>query len=188
MFNILSVLFLTFIGTILTLFGVKTGVEEVMYGGLTVYAVAFIWMFSSTMSSLSVYSYQHARIEELRASISKLKRYITLKDIALIDLKNYLGSTYPAIEAEVFSKITASNAGSIIGAYPDIKSSEVITNMVKSINEYNTKEYDLRARIDDDCAAIRIRNESKWEFIKASIPEDVKCIVYASIDMSVINQ
>jgi hypothetical protein len=172
MFNIIMVLLTSLIGLICLLFNVT----EMHIIGYVTFGFSFLWFISSFISNLVHYDDQLQRFESLRGYLKQTKVYDKIQQGLIIDLKLYLGEKYPDIEKELFTKISESNVNTIL-AYPEIKSSDTIKELLSGINKIKHSIYQQQQDMINKGSDILYHNASKWEIIKPSIPEDIKTII-----------
>jgi len=178
MFNLIMVVFLLIVGTITAFTGYKLDNDATLSVGSIISGISIVWFFCSFISSLVHYSNQSRRFEDLRSSINKLKNNKQKQTDLLVEFKLYLGDKFPNLENKIFNDITNNSNIKILLKYPEIKSEKVLMKLVDKINDLAGDVYKSLNYIEDDCAWIRYYNKSKWEYFKASIPENLKEYIY----------
>jgi len=171
MFNIVIIIAIAIFGGIAQ----AIPIEEVNYVGYGLFALSFVWGFSSTLSCLTYYSQQQKRFETIREQIKVVKLYEDRQKELLVEFKLYLAEKYPKLEEKIFKLITEKQGDvNVIMKYPEIQSSKTLSKLTQNINQLSNDVYGVKIRIEQIAKDIRYYNESKWEFIKVKIPTDVK--------------
>lgn len=145
--------------------------------GIVLGCLSLLWLFVSFLSSLEYYSNQQERFENLKANLNIVNLNKERQSNLLQEFKFYLGEKYPDLEEKIFSSISSNNV-KILLKYPEIKSEKTLIELVKKINKLSKDVYVALENIEETCAQIRYYNNSKWEYIKCPIPEDLKPTIY----------
>jgi hypothetical protein len=174
MFNLIFVFVLALLGCI----GLIIPNEYAANISFALFLFSFVWLFISTLSSLSYFSNQLERFEELRAKIKKVKINEKMQQELLLEFKFYLGEKYPNLEEKIFNDINKLEIKTII-KYPELKSSKTLIKLTNKINNLASNVYELMREIEDLSADIRYYENGKWEFIKPQIPLNLRNVIYS---------
>lgn len=121
------------------------------------------------VSNACMYFEQVVRIEGIEESKA---REIIYKEKAVMltdEFKIWLGEKYPDIERNIFKTLIPTNVSIVATSFPEIKSSEVIMDLVSRINELQSKIYSEKLMIEKYRKGIRIAKRNPW-IIKKMIP------------------
>ena len=169
------ILIIDTLGVVCQFFGVKT----INIAGFALLGLSVFWALASFISTLTYYTCQQERFENLRARIKKVKIMKLSFDKLTIELKLYLSEKFPELEKELWSKFcNAPTDASIIMSYPEIKSHKVIMELVGQIRSISMQLRDAEIDVADQCGSIRYHHTSKWEYFTPAIPQDLQQIVY----------
>lgn len=184
MFNLIIVSFFTLVSLLLAYVGMEYKIEPLVNIAIGGGVLSFVWFVSSILSNFSHYTDQVRNFENLQSQINTYSRYKKNQDKLLEEIKIYLGSQYPDIEKEIFRTINEAKGDiNVILNYPEIKSSVILSELSNRIKEIYEGLHRLESQIENVSAIIRYHNQSKWEFIKPSVPSNLNGIVYTQLSM-----
>ena len=120
--------------------------------------------------SLWVYPAQINDFEEIRKFRAIEKIYTEKAENLTAEFKLYLANQYPDHEIKIFNKVKPANVSQYLALYPQIRSSETITLLVKNINELQNDIYNQQIKIVEYMKRVRFRKINPWN-IKGLVPD-----------------
>lgn len=122
--------------------------------------VAIAYLIANIVSFFQIHQKQVKNIEMIEEHINKKRIYEEERDEIVEQAKLYLGEKYPDHEKELFEIMASRDNNSIINilpAFPEIKTSEVLTSLITKIQSLHRNVYSEDHRIEELKRAIRVR-------------------------------
>ena len=112
-----------------------------------------LFLFFELLATFVSYANQYDDATELIKFDKMEKIYGEKAEKLTAEFAKYLGEAYPNLEKEVFKAISPNNINIYLVKYPELKSSQTILALTTSINELQSRVYDMqlkRAAIEKD--------------------------------------
>jgi hypothetical protein len=144
--------------------------------------ISGIFFIIGLSENLGTYTKQIERFETIRMYQCNISLYESRCKALTEEFRINLGNKYPELEKQIFKDITTqpnkNQLLALFNIYPQIKSSTTLIILSRKVQEFTDIIYKEKIKSQTMAQKIRFKNESPWQIIKPTIPEDIRPLVY----------
>jgi uncharacterized membrane protein len=140
--------------------------------GIFMTILAALALVVSVFHTLVTYSAQKYDNEDLIRIQQQTDIYQKRADVLTKQFAHYLADVYPQHEKGIFDKIKPGEVDIYLVKYPELKSSETITQLIKEIRSLQDDYYSQQLERAQILRNMRYRTKSPWVF-QFAMPKDI---------------